>query len=141
MDSQKLNPFDIRMANRKEKANVSSPEQLDKYLRSTKPITWIILFSIVFSLVGFFIWASVAKITYKITGTAHIRGGETTLIIKEERKFELKAGQIIHIADQERTITEVKDGYPIFLPFALEDNDYQYYIVTKQIRPIEYLIK
>mgnify|MGYP006872991714 CR=1 FL=1 len=39
-----------------EDSKISSPEQLNNYIRVTSPGTWIILASVMIFLLGFFVW-------------------------------------------------------------------------------------
>ena len=65
------------------KNEISSPEELNSHLVSTKPFTWIALISVILVLAGFFIWACLAKITYKLTGAAHISSSQVTLMKRQ----------------------------------------------------------
>ncbi len=118
---------------------ITNPEDLNSYLESTKPITWIILISVLLCLAGLFVWSFLAKITYKISGTALIESGEVTLNIEQSKLSELKVGQKVYISSQEGEILNIQeDGYPIISTFTLDDGQYDYYIVTKEMRPVDY---
>ena len=118
---------------------ISNPDELDRYLVSTKPITWIAIVSVILALSGFFVWSFLARITFKITGTAHISSGAVTLNIEEKKLPELKVGQKVYIASLEGEILSInEDGYPTISTFTLADGDYDYYIVTRVTRPIDY---
>ena len=41
---------------------IASPEQLNDYLRTTKPGAWILLSVIILVLVAFFSWASIGRL-------------------------------------------------------------------------------
>ena len=118
---------------------ITNPEDLNNYLESTKPITWIILFSVIICLVGLFVWSFFAKITFKIYGTALIESGEVTLNIEESKLSELKVGQEVYISSQKGEILNIKeDGYPVISTFTLDDGQYDYYIVIKETKPVDY---
>ena len=42
---------------------VSSPEQLDNYLRVTTPPVWIVLLALAILIVGIFVWAALGSVT------------------------------------------------------------------------------
>ena len=118
---------------------ISSPDELNSNLVSTKPVTWIVLASVILALAGFFVWSILAKITYKLTGIAHISSNQVTLVIDSNRKSELKVGQKVYISSLEGEILEIKDdGNPIVSTFTLADGDYDYLIILKEMRPIDY---
>ena len=130
------------MKDKKALTIVNSPEDLNKTLKSTHPITWVVLTSVLLSLVAFFVWSMMAEIEYKIKGTATLVAGEATLNIKEKDLSKLKVGQKVVISSKEGTIKEIKDdGYPVISNFELNDGNYEYYIVIKTIKPIEYFIQ
>ena len=130
------------MKDKKALTKVNSPEDLNKTLKSTHPITWVVLTSVLLSLVAFFVWSMMAEIEYKIKGTATLVAGEATLNIKEKDLSKLKVGQKVVISSKEGTIKEIKDdGYPVISNFELNDGNYEYYIVIKTIKPIEYFIQ
>ena len=127
------------MKDKKVVNKVTTPEDLNKSLKSTHPITWVVLTSVLLCLVAFFVWSILAEIEYKIKGTATLVGGEATLNIEEKNLSKLKVGQKVVISSKEGKIEEIKeDGYPIVSNFELNDGDYEYYIVIKTIKPIDY---
>ena len=127
------------MKKKKDLGAIHSPEQLSKSIESTNVFTWIALSFVVLCLVAFFMWSFLARITYKVTGQAQVNAGEVTLTLKEKDLSEIKKGQKIYISSQEGEIVDVKeDGYPVISSFDLEDGTYDYYIVIKVVRPIDY---
>ena len=127
------------MKDKKAVNKVTTPEDLNKSLKSTHPITWVVLTSVLLCLVAFFVWSILAEIEYIIKGTATLVGGEATLNIEEKNLSKLKVGQKVVISSKEGKIEEInEDGYPIISNFELNDGDYEYYIVIKTIKPIDY---
>ena len=123
------------------KKRISSPEKLNDYLKATSIITWILLGIIIFCLLGIFIWANFAKITFKIEGNATIDGGVIVLEIDEKRLDELEAGQVVYIGSSEGVIESIEEGNnPVISGINLEDGNYEYTIILKTIHPIEYLL-
>lgn len=118
---------------------MNSPEQLNNSIKSTHPITWIALISVIIVLFGFFVWATVAKISYKIKGIASISSKTVTLSIEEKDLSKLQVGQKVVISHIEGSITSInEDGYPEVTNFDLEDGSYDYYIIYKTVSPIHY---
>ena len=118
---------------------LTSPEDLNNSIKSTHPMTWIALISVITVLFGFFVWAIVAKIPFKIMGKAQITSGEVTLTLEEKDLSLLQVGQKVVISHVEGKILSIKeDGYPEVSNFELEDGNYDYFIVYKEVRPINY---
>ncbi len=58
---------------------ISSPEQLNDYLRVTSPAVWVILLAVVLLLAGLLIWSSAAVIESYAEGSAEVKDGLMTI--------------------------------------------------------------
>ena len=58
---------------------MSSPEQLNDYLKVTKPMVWVVLIAAILLIVGFVIWGSFAYIGSFAKGTAQVKNGSMTV--------------------------------------------------------------
>lgn len=125
---------------KKNNKTITNPDELNKNLQYSSPITWIILTSVVFLLLGFFVWSCIYSITFKLTGMASINEGQVTLVIEERSISKLQVGQKVYIAGQEGEILSIKDDQPVVSTFSLQDGDYEYYIVIGEKKPIEFLL-
>lgn len=63
---------------------VSSPEDLDKYLKVTNVSVWLLLVAIIVILTGALIWATVGKIETKLPSACIINNGKASCLIKDE---------------------------------------------------------
>ena len=124
----------------KKNKSITNPDELNKNLQYSSPITWIILTSVVFLLLGFFVWSFLFKIKEKVSGTANITNHEVTLLVEEESLSKLKVGQKVYIANLEAEIISFDDNQPIVSSLSLADGDYEYYVVIKEIRPVDILL-
>ena len=125
---------------RKKNKSITSPEELNKNLQYSSPLTWIILTSVVLLLLGFFAWSFLFKIKEKVSGTANISNGEVTLVVEEKSLDKLKVGQKVYISDLEGEILSFSDNKPVVSSFSLADGDYEYYVVIKEIKPVDFLL-
>ena len=127
---------------KKKNISISSPDDLNKNLQYSSPVTGIVLSLIIFLLAGLFVWASIYKIKFKLTGMANVSAGQVTLIDFEASSLEkLEAGQKIYISGIEGEILSIEDNQITFSSFPLEDADYPYYIVLREAKPIDFLLK
>lgn len=124
----------------KKNKSITNPDELNKNLQYSSPITWIILASVVLLLLGFFVWSFLFKIKEKVSGTANITNHEVTLLVEEESLSKLKVGQKVYIANLEAEIISFDDNQPIVSSLLLADGDYEYYVVIKEIRPVDILL-
>ena len=96
---------------KKKNISISSPDDLNKNLQYSSPVTWIVLSLIIFLLAGLFVWASIYKIKFKLTGMANVSAGQVTLIDFEASSLEkLEAGQKIYISGIEGEILSIEDN-------------------------------
>ena len=65
---------------------ISSPEQLNDYLKVTKPAVWLVLTAVVVLLVGMIIWSSFTYIGSYAKGTGEVSNGNMTITF-EDQKF------------------------------------------------------
>ena len=125
---------------KKNNKTITNPDELNKNLQYSSPITWIILTSVVFLLLGFFVWSCIYSITLKLTGMASINEGQVTLVIEARSINKLQVGQKVYIAGEEGEILSIKDDQPVVSTFSLKDGDYEYYIVIGEKKPVEFLL-
>ena len=62
---------------------MSSPEQLNDYIKVTSPGIWMVLAAIAILLAGVCVWGIFGKLETKLTVAAESRAGQTVLYVKE----------------------------------------------------------
>jgi len=142
---------------------VSSPEQLDKYIKTTTPTVWLLMAAIIVFLCGTIVWATVGKIETSSETGCIVDGGTTTCIISEfnyerlsadtyleieEKQYEVKAGKspleanentnafILHASD----INEGDWYYEITAKTNLANGEYKAKVVYEIISPIKFVL-
>ena len=65
---------------------ISSPEQLNDYLKVTNPKIWVLFSALVLLLAGFLLWGSFTTIESYATGTAQAVGGELVVTFDDPAK-------------------------------------------------------
>jgi len=118
---------------------ISNPDDLDKHLQRTSPVTWIVLGTVTFFLLGFFLWSLVAQIPFQLSGFADISHGEASLHVDASNFNKLAVGQKVYISGIEGEITSLENERAIATEFALEDGEYSYYVVIPK-RPFDFLL-
>ena len=125
---------------KKKQVSITNPEELNKNLQYSSPLTWIALSGVILLIIGFFIWSIVYKIEYKIEGIANIVSGAVTLNVTPSSLNKLKVDQKVYISGLEGTIVSFdEDKHPVVTNFDLEDGEYPYYIEI-YTRPVDFLI-
>ena len=117
---------------------ITNSDELNKNLSYSSPATWITLSAVIVLLAGFFVWSFVYKIPLKLSGMADVAGGAVTLHVEESKLSSLKEGQKVVISGLEGQIVSFNEGQPVVSSFALEDGEYNYYVVLEEIKPIDF---
>ena len=90
---------------------LSSPEELNSYLRVTTPAVWVVLSGIILILVGALIWVSATYITSSVSGTAKVKDGTMVVTFPEDDFMEnIEAGQSVRVGSTSSTIMSVGRG-------------------------------
>ena len=124
---------------KKNNKTITNPDELNKNLQYSSPLTWTVLSLVVLLLVSFFTWSFVYKIKVKVDGRANISAHQVTLRVEESSLNKLAQGQKVYISGLEGEILSFKDEQIVVSNFNLDDGEYDYYVVIKEVRPIDFL--
>jgi len=95
-------------------ARISSPEDLNDYVRVANPGVWIVLIAIVILLAGFIVWGCFADLNSMVDGVIVSDEGITTCFISEEyiSNGSVVPGMTVSTDDNEYIITQI-DGQAV----------------------------
>lgn len=143
---------------------ISSPEQLNDYVKVSNPSVWMLLFSIVILLVGICIWGIFGKLDTTLTVSAVSTDGVTVCYVKEADRADISEGMTVRIDGAEYQVTSVSDEpvqvtanfqdyvlhigslqsgewvYKIPVNAELKNGIYKAEIVTESIAPMSFLL-
>ncbi len=86
---------------------VSSPEQLNDYIRVTGPGVWITLAAVLAIIIGFIVWGVVGKLETKVNSVAVSEEGAVVCYVKEADIEKVKTGNAVRIDGQEYAVAEI----------------------------------
>lgn len=86
---------------------MSSPEQLNDYIKVTNPGVWMALAAIVILLVGVCVWGVFGKLETKLSVAAVSRDGQTVLYVKEDNLSSVKGNMSVYIGDETYKVVSV----------------------------------
>lgn len=86
---------------------ISSPEQLNEYIRVSNPGVWMILAAIVILLGGAIVWGIFGHIDTTVETVAVAENGTITAYVREEDISYIEEGMSVRIAEQECFVTEI----------------------------------
>ena len=126
--------------------HISSPEQLNDYLRVTSPAIWVVLIAVILLLAGMLIWASFANIDSFVSGTAQVENGKMVIIFDDESQSEkVEPGMTAVVGDTSSVITSVGNSYDgskfAVADTELSDGSYSTRVVYRQTQVIKLLFR
>ncbi len=142
---------------------VTSPEQLNEYIRVATPGVWFILIAILLALAGMFVWVFFGKVDATLTTAGIAENGTLTCYVPEDKRAEVNAGDPVTVNGQTYSIEEISASpisiaedfpeyglhvgslsvgqwvYPATLKAGITDGVYQAVITTESVRPSSFL--
>ena len=123
---------------------ISSPEQLNDYLKVTKPAVWVVLIAVILLLVGMVIWGAFTYIGSRVNGSAKVNNGLMTVNFADNELAEnVEEGMTVNVDGEEFIITAVdyeKDGSIVAQAETdLKDGNYDVTVEYKQTQILGFL--
>ena len=86
---------------------ISSPEQLNDYIRVTNPGVWMILSAVIMLLLGICVWSVFGRLDTTITVAAVTENNQTVCYVKESDVQSLAEGMPVRIGDAQYLISNI----------------------------------
>ena len=144
---------------------VSSPEQMNDYIRVTGPGVWLVLAAVIALLAGLIIWSVLGRLETTVTAAA-VAGpdGELVCYIAEDDLDAVRVGQTVHVDGQDYALSDVAARpvaadesldsyalhvggleagqwvYPAALDGTLPEGVYAAQVVVDSVSPISFLL-
>lgn len=143
---------------------ISSPEQLNDYVRVSNPAVWMILAAVAFILAGVCVWGFFGRLETVINTVGVCRDGKITCYVADENIKSVKVGMKVNVNGGEFEISEIakkpieidenfdsyamyvgelKEGewvYEVTAKALLESGTYSAKITTESISPISFVM-
>ena len=123
---------------------ISSPEQLNDYLRVTNPAVWLVLTAVILLLAGMLLWASVASIDSFASGTAQVQDGTMRIVFEDPQIAKsVQTGMTVTTGDVSAQVSSIgysDDGEMFALaPTSLADGSYSVQVVDRKTQVLSLL--
>jgi hypothetical protein len=123
---------------------ISSPEQLNDYLRVTNPAVWLVLTAVILLLAGMLLWASVASIDSFASGTAQVQDGTMRIVFEDPQIAKsVQTGMTVTAGDASAQVSSIgysDDGQMFALaPTSLTDGTYSVKVVYRKTQVLSLL--
>lgn len=143
---------------------ISSPEQLNDYIRVSNPGVWIILSAIVLLLVGVCVWGVLGHLDTKLPVAAVVEDGRVTVYVKEDEAVSVEKGMTVYIGQEKYQIAQIPMQpvaitpdfseyalhigslqvgqwvYPMELNGTCPDGIYQAEIIIESVSPMSFIL-
>ncbi len=143
---------------------VSSPEQLNDYIRVSNPGVWMILAAVITLLIGVCVWGIFGHLDTKIATAGICENGVFTCYVGEEEAAKIKSGMTVNVDGNALSVSEVSaqpisvsadmDDYLLYLGgfsegdwlyqvtagATLSDGTYKAEIVTESVSPMSFIL-
>jgi hypothetical protein len=86
---------------------VSSPEQLNEYIRVANPGVWMVLAAIVILLAGVVVWGFIGHLDTTLDTAVVCENGEAVIYVKEADAEKIAVGMTVRVDDKEYTVSEI----------------------------------
>ncbi len=86
---------------------MSSPEQLNDYIKVTNPGVWMALAAIILLLLGICVWGIFGKLETTINVVAVSENGQTVCYVKEEKISSVKNEMSVYIGEESYRIKSI----------------------------------
>ena len=100
---------------------VSSPEQLDAYIRVANPGVWLVLIAIAALLVGVCVWGVLGHLDTTVDAVAVCENNSVTLYAKDEDGKNVQIGLEVRIGEDTASVTAIS---PMPIKAQTELSDY-----------------
>lgn len=146
---------------------ISSPEQLNQYIRVSNPSVWLVLAAVMILLVSACVWGIMGRLETTLLVKAVVRDKEALCFLTETQYSQVKDGMTIRIGGAAGMISQLPDApssyeslctdvkeyelysvgvtegswhYPVKTVVELPDGVYDAQIVTDSVSPLSFLI-
>ena len=86
---------------------VSSPEQLNEYIRVSNPGVWMALAAIVVLLAGVIVWGFIGHLDTTLSTAVVCENGEAVIYVKEADAEKIAVGMTVRVGDKEYAISAI----------------------------------
>lgn len=143
---------------------VSSPEQLNDYVRVSNPGVWMVLAAMIVLLVGVCVWGVFGRLDTVVQTAVLVKDGNAVCYVKETEIEKIEIGQTVRVKDGEYEIVSISASplplsehtdayvmhigslspgewvYAVTCTAPLPDGVYEGKIVRGSVRPISFLL-
>ena len=125
---------------------ISSPEELDGYIKVSRPSIWLVLVMIIILTAGFCLWGVFGRLENVVAANGTVQNGELSAVVSVDETCELESGMEVRVNGEcigNVSVVEVDtDGNSIVKidNTGLADGNYKIEIVEESINPFYFIV-
>ena len=143
---------------------ISSPEQLNEYVRVANPGVWIVLAAIIVLLIGVCVWGCLGHLETTLSAVGISDGTTLVVLVRESDIASVRTDMTVTVGDAEYAILDIAQQpmaadaglgeyalhvgglqtgewvYPVTVDAALTAGVYGAEIITERVSPISFII-
>lgn len=113
---------------------ISSPEQLNDYVRVSNPSVWLILLAVAFVLAGVCVWGIFGRLETVIDTVGVCRDGKITCYVSDENIKSVKVGMKVTVNGGDFEISEIAKK-----PIEIDENFDSYAMYVGELKEGEWM--
>ena len=86
---------------------VSSPEQLNEYIRVANPGVWMVLAAVIILLAGVVVWGFIGHLDTKLSTAVVCEDGEAVIYVNETDVEKIAVGMTVRVGGKEYAVSEI----------------------------------
>ncbi len=158
---KEVKPMSEPLFRKKTLDKITSPEQLNDYIRVSNPGVWMILLAVVILLIGVCVWSIFGHLDTKMETVGVAQNGKVVCYVKEADYSKIHVGMPVIIHGTEYVATEISAApnplddtevlaagnfsanekvYSVTVNATLQDGIYQVILVTQRVSPISFVL-
>ena len=127
----------------------SSPDELNKYIRSVSPKLWFLLTAIIVLLVGAIVWSCIGYVETKGEVVAVVESSSYSITLTSDDARRMKDSSFVRINNTDYPISELitstSNNTDIYYTvkgdsYGITDGVYEAYIVFNKLHPMQFIL-
>ena len=119
---------------------ISSPEELNDYLKVTNPSVWMVLAAVIVLLIGFFVWGFAGSLKTTVPGIAVVENGQAAITLSRTSPKEITPEMKVTVGGKEGALLQAAEPDELAAAVDLPDGTYQAEVTVEDIHPISFLL-
>lgn len=113
---------------------VSSPEQLNDYIRVSNPSVWMVLIAIIILLAGVCVWGLFGRLETRLSAAALAEGGEVVCYVRESEIDRVEGGMEVSVGGQTFLVRDIAEQ-----PVAVDSSFGDYFLYVGGLQTGEWV--